>query len=72
MEYVEDRTIDDLGRIIIPLDVRAAQGWKKGTKVSMYVGKDYLILEKSKHDDVAEDCCCAYCVFGTMDLSDNN
>jgi len=34
-EYV--KTIDDLGRILIPKAVREAMGWEKGTQIAVYV-----------------------------------
>ena len=31
------RTIDDLGRIVIPQDIREAQGWDAGTKIEITI-----------------------------------
>jgi len=61
MDLVAVGTIDDMGRLLIPLDVRGAKGWKKGTKIAMYIGDDYLMLDESKHDDESGVCYCAQC-----------
>ena len=34
-ELNKERTIDDLGRIIVPKDIRDDLGWKPGDKLSM-------------------------------------
>jgi len=46
MEFVAVRTIDELGRIIVPVEARKVQGWDKGTKIAVYINKDTLVLEK--------------------------
>ena len=33
MEFVAVRTIDELGRIIVPSEARETQGWDRGTKL---------------------------------------
>jgi len=47
MEYVAERTIDELGRIIVPAEARQPQGWGKGTKIAVYIHNDTVILKKS-------------------------
>ena len=45
MELVAERTIDELGRVIVPKEARQAMGWDKGTKIAIYVHNDTLVLE---------------------------
>ena len=45
MEFVVERTIDELGRIIVPKEARQAIGWDIGTKIAVYVHNDTLVLK---------------------------
>jgi len=49
------RTIDDLGRILLPKEFRVSQGWECGTKVTVYQDDDMLVIKKADYDAVAED-----------------
>ena len=46
MELVAIMTIDELGRIIIPKEVRKAKDWREGTKIAIYTHSKVLVLEK--------------------------
>ena len=48
MELVAVRTIDELGRIIVPKEVRQTKGWCEGTKIAIYTHSDALVLESHK------------------------
>lgn len=48
------RKIDDLGRVVIPKEVRDTQGWKSGTALEMYMDKDGLVLKPYKSDEEKE------------------
>ena len=48
MELVAVRTIDELGRIIIPKEERQAKGWCESTKIAIYTHSDALVLEAYK------------------------
>jgi len=41
------RTIDNLGRIVLPKEFRQSQGWTDGTKVTVYQDHDTLIIKLS-------------------------
>jgi len=45
MELIAVRTIDELGRIIVPKEARQAKGWDEGTKLAIYSNNDVLVLE---------------------------
>ena len=42
------RNIDDLGRIVIPKEVRRTLGWESGTAMEMQVEGDTLIISEYK------------------------
>lgn len=39
------RKLDELGRIVIPKEVRDAQGWKKGEAMEMFVSGNKLVIQ---------------------------
>jgi len=41
------RKIDELGRIVIPKEVRRQQGWKSGQPLEMFATKDGGLLAKA-------------------------
>lgn len=47
MEYVAERKVDELGRILIPKEVRAAVGIDTGTRMKIVVTGGDIILRKS-------------------------
>ena len=49
MDFKFIRKIDDLGRIVIPNDVRKSLGIKKGDKIEIDVTDGYIILKKENH-----------------------
>lgn len=38
------RKLDELGRVVIPKEIRKQNGWKEGQPVEMFTEKDQLIL----------------------------
>lgn len=49
------RKIDNLGRIVIPKEIRDVQGWKSGEKMEMFVSDNKLVIqsfyaEREKHE----------------------
>lgn len=40
------RRIDDLGRIVIPKELRSARGIREGDPMEIYVDDDFIILRK--------------------------
>lgn len=44
------RKIDDLGRIVIPKEVRDTQGWKSGQSMEMFMDEDGLVLHPYKSE----------------------
>lgn len=39
------RKIDDLGRVVIPKEVRDTQGWKSGQALEMFMGDEGLVMK---------------------------
>ena len=50
MDFVEVRTIDDLGRIVVPKDVRDVMDWEQGTKIAIYLCDDAVVLKEDNCD----------------------
>ena len=44
MELVEVRTIDDLGRIVVPKKIRDSNHWGKGTEIAVCIHNDLVVL----------------------------
>jgi AbrB family transcriptional regulator (stage V sporulation protein T) len=44
------RRIDDLGRIVIPKEVRKVNGWKAGTPVEMFATDEGIMVREYKTD----------------------
>ena len=53
MELVDIRTIDDLGRLVIPKEIREANNWGEGVKIAIYTHDDTVLLETHKPDQEA-------------------
>lgn len=47
MEYVAERKVDELGRILIPKEVRDAVGIETGTRLRIAVTGQDIVLHKS-------------------------
>jgi transcriptional pleiotropic regulator of transition state genes len=43
------RKIDDLGRVVVPKEVRDTQGWKSGQALEMFMSNEGLVM-KPYHD----------------------
>lgn len=39
------RNIDDLGRVVIPKEVRRTQGWDNGQPMEMFIDGDKLVMQ---------------------------
>ena len=48
MEFVGVRTIDELGRVIVPKEARQSLGWDEYTEVKIFTHKDTIILERKR------------------------
>jgi len=51
MEAADVRTIDDLGRLVIPKKIRDIKGWDKGTRVAVCILNDLVVLVESKQPE---------------------
>ncbi|MGM0807592.1 MAG: AbrB/MazE/SpoVT family DNA-binding domain-containing protein [Bacillota bacterium] len=40
------RPIDKLGRVVIPIEVRRAQGWEEGTPMEMFASENGLVMRE--------------------------
>lgn len=40
------RRVDDLGRIVLPKEMRKSLGLKEGTPIEIFVSKDEIVLKK--------------------------
>jgi len=56
MELLAVKTLDDLGRITIPKEVRQEKNWRKGTAIGIYANNDTIILDicPPDHENDAE------------------
>ncbi|TKC15705.1 AbrB/MazE/SpoVT family DNA-binding domain-containing protein [Robertmurraya kyonggiensis] len=45
------RKIDELGRIVIPKEVRDVNAWGPGTSMEMFSTEDGLVIKKYKRDE---------------------
>lgn len=52
------RPIDDLGRVVIPKEIRKANGWLEGDRVEFYTDADTVVIKKYSRG-------CTFC--GSMD-----
>ncbi|MCL2361065.1 MAG: AbrB/MazE/SpoVT family DNA-binding domain-containing protein [Defluviitaleaceae bacterium] len=50
MEFVAEKKIDELGRIVVPTEVRQAKGWGEGTTLAIYTQNDCVVLMPCKSD----------------------
>ena len=50
------RKVDDLGRIVLPVEVRRAMGIQVGTELEILVENRRIVLEKMEN-------CCIFCGF---------
>jgi len=48
MEKLETRTVDDLGRIVLPWKFREVHGLEEGAKVDFYQENDTIVIKPSK------------------------
>ena len=48
METCNSRTIDELGRIVLPKELREAVGWAIGDKIDILLNEDTLTLRLSE------------------------
>lgn len=49
------RHIDDLGRVVIPMEVRKTQGWKSGQKIEMFMSEEGLLLSPYRGKEEKEN-----------------
>jgi len=47
MKNLGTRTVDDLGRIILPKEVREAKSWNKDDKLTFYNYNGVIVIETS-------------------------
>ena len=48
MKYIEDRVVDELGRIVLPTQAREILRINSGNKLSIYSDGDKIILKSSR------------------------
>ena len=46
MENANSKTIDDLGRVIIPVKLREEMGWDARDEIEIYKENDTIVLRK--------------------------
>lgn len=46
VERVANRKIDELGRVVIPIDFRKKLGIKEKDSVNIYIKGSYIVIEK--------------------------
>ena len=50
MELIGIRTIDELGRIVIPREVRNTNGWETGSKIAIYAIDGDVVLKEGDEE----------------------
>ena len=45
MVKLKVRTVDELGRVVLPKNFRQSQGWEEGTKIAIYQDQETLIIK---------------------------
>lgn len=53
-----ERRMDELGRIVVPMEIRKSLGWANGTRLKIDVNGDTVTLKKNES-------CCVFC--GSVD-----
>lgn len=50
------RKIDELGRVVIPKEVRNTQGWESGTSMEMFMSEEGLVMRQygNKHEELVD------------------
>ncbi|MBB6452012.1 AbrB family transcriptional regulator (stage V sporulation protein T) [Salirhabdus euzebyi] len=48
------RRMDDLGRVVIPIEVRRAHGWESGTPLEMLASDEGIVVRKYKSNHEKE------------------
>jgi len=67
MENLGTRTIDDLGRVILPKEVRQAKGWKKGDAITFYnINGDIVIKQEEPNEELMQVQCSGLVVDDTV------
>ena len=56
MEIYANRTIDDLGRVVLPKEFRSKYGWGEGATVAIYQANGVLIMELAKNSPRCTSC----------------
>jgi len=50
MKTLGTRTIDELGRIILPKEIRQSKDWATGDKITFYDYNGIIVIEKGELD----------------------
>ncbi|MCL2361692.1 MAG: AbrB/MazE/SpoVT family DNA-binding domain-containing protein [Defluviitaleaceae bacterium] len=50
MEMLGTKTIDGLGRIIVPNEIRQAKGWTTGDRITFYNYNGIIVIEADKQN----------------------
>lgn len=48
VERIASRKIDELGRVVIPIDFRKELGIKEKDSVNVYIKGSYIVIEKAE------------------------
>ena len=46
MELIRTATVDEVGRIVLPRNIREANGWETGTELDVYDNGDGTVVVK--------------------------
>lgn len=57
-----ERKVDELGRVVIPMEIRKVLGWTPGTRLKLERKGEVVVLKKSEG-------CCSFCG-GVQDLKE--
>ena len=55
MKFVEERSVDDLGRIVIPREIRSELKIHEMDRLKIYIDDDNIVLKKAKENSELDD-----------------
>ena len=49
------RKLDELGRVVVPKEIRDTKGWKQGTPLEMFVTEDSVVMKAYQTSEDKQD-----------------
>lgn len=76
MEFIAERCVDELGRLVLPAPLRKRLGWKPDEKIGMYIMNGEVVLRRmgstcricgAPMDEEDENILCEDCIRGILE-----